>query len=146
MPLGSTPAMVDDDDDDSKQFDFTNYQKTLHELQNLEYKYRGLVWYARKPPYELIQEKYESEGTPQKIIDGCKKASLKYAKEFPKETDLLSTGDGDWHHGFNSGCLAAFRLVLTALDTSTEICEETGEKLPLGGLDNAMQKFPLLDT
>ena len=127
-----------------KEFDFTNYQKTLDKLHNLVYKYRGLVWYARKPPYDLIQEKYE--GTPQKIIDGCMKASLKYAKEFPKETDLLSTDEGDWHHGFNSGCLAAFRLVLTALDTSTEICEETGEKFSLGGLDNAMEEFPVLDT
>ena len=38
---------------------------------------------------------------------------------------------GDWHHGFNSGCLATFRLILSAFDNEFE----QGKK-----------DFPFLDT
>ena len=121
------------------------FDEVMAEVEALEYKYRSLVWYSRKPPYEFIEEEFKKKGTPQETIEKCMESKLKYQKEFPKETSQLSGVHGDWHHGFNSGCLAAFRFVYTALDTSTTT-DEDGIEFNLGGLEIAKEWFPDLDT
>ena len=119
--------------------------EVMAEVQYLEYKYRSLVWYARKPPYDLIEEEYKKTGIPQETIEKCMEAKLKYQKKFPKETSQLARDGGDWHHGFNSGMLAATRFVLTALDTTTST-DEDGIEFNHGGLEIAKDWFPELDT
>lgn len=98
-------------------------------LQDLEQKYRNLVWYARKPPTE--DEASWAEYSP-----GIRKAALisvfEVEKNYPEECAALSDPDtGDWTHGFNSGMLAALRYVLT-------LCEK--------GRAQADIEFPVLDT
>ena len=47
---------------------------------------------------------------------------------YPYEVSALSD---DWNHGFNSGCLAAFRFIQTAIQEDVGTAEE---------------EFPSLDT
>ena len=53
--------------------------------------------------------------------------------EFLYEQDVndLKGEAGDWHHGFNSGALAALRYMLTITDF---------------GIESAEEEFPFLDT
>jgi hypothetical protein len=69
-------------------------------LIELEAKYFSLVWLARKTEEDEERPEIEIE------ID---KVRTKYPKEC---ADLANEEDGDWHHGFNSGMLAAVRAVL----------------------------------
>ena len=105
-------------------------------------KYRHLVWYARSG-CRLDQH-------PPDIRAKVLKARERVQRLYPKETnvhELLKKGHNmTWDHGFNSGCLAAFRYVLTALNEGTEI-DEFGEECPThGGLVVAEVEFPDLDT
>ena len=96
-------------------------------------KYRDLVWYARSG-CRLDQH-------PPDIRAKVLKARERVQRLYPKETNLHM----DWNHGFNSGCLAAFRYVLTALNEGTGI-DEFGEEFSIGGLTEAEVEFPDLDT
>lgn len=66
-------------------------------LDELEDKYRNLVWLARKT---------EEDEKVEKIAIEIEKVRSKYPKEVH---DLQDEETGDWHHGFNSGMLAAVR-------------------------------------
>ena len=86
-------------------------------IAEFETKYFELVWYARSTP-----QKYK--GDIKKVATQNKK---RIRKKFPDETRSLSRGrnfefitisseNGHWHHGFNSGCLATARYVLELME------------------------------
>tara|TARA_R100000734_G_C3230358_1_gene38595 strand:+ start:137 stop:454 length:318 start_codon:yes stop_codon:yes gene_type:complete len=95
--------------------------KLLNRWAKLEEKYFNLVWLARKYP-----EDYKNP----KIAPKIKEVKDLYPEEVK---DLGSPEEGDWMHGFNSGCLAAFRYILTSLEDKD-------------GLQQADDEFPFLDT
>lgn len=86
-------------------------------LTALEKKYFDLVWLARKRPEDAI------------AADAVARVRL----EYPDEVERLGGEHGDWEHGFNSGCLAAFRLAIGLLGNNEEA-------------EFAVQEFPFLDT
>ena len=90
--------------------------EALARIAGLEKKYFDLVWIAR--------HKGEKEG-----LAGAERVRTMY----PEEVARLSGEHGSWEHGFNSGCLAAFRLVLGLMGTQADA-------------QMAEEEFPLLDT
>ena len=109
-------------------------KQNVHDhLQEMMGKYLDLVWYARKAP--LDDQEYW-EGTPDYIKQGAGNSMARVEEMFPDEIDELKSEHSDWAHGFNSGMLAALRFVLTA-ECDDESC---------GGLSNAIEVFPELDT
>ena len=84
--------------------------------------------------------------TPEEIIDRAVLHMRKIEDKYPKESRELSSDGSNFAHGFNSGCLAAFRYVITALDHKKVYCEEMEEFVPRGGIDMANEMFPWLDT
>jgi hypothetical protein len=83
----------------------------------MESMFFDLVWYARSDPREMVGA-----------------AGRKRVEElYPKEAAKLNTGQGTWQHGFNSGCLAAFRLVLGLAGSEADA-------------QDARDMFPFLDT
>lgn len=91
------------------------------EIQNLEHKYFNLVWYARKNPNE--DDSYW-DGVPEAIKEGAFEAMANVERDYPVEVDELQSDDSDWHHGFNSGVLAALRFVMTANEINIEQAKE----------------------
>ena len=87
------------------------------QMTELEKKYFELVWLARQSSdYPLHAAYYRIE------------------KEHAKDVAELSGEHADWEHGFNSGCLAAFRLALSLLS------DDPDERA------FAIDEFPFLDT
>jgi hypothetical protein len=87
------------------------------EIAAWEQKYFDLVWYARTTPDEPVSQ-------PGRIrVEAAWSADL----------EALRSDESNWQHGFNSGCLAAFRLVqgLLGSDSDAELARE---------------EFPFLDT
>ena len=64
-------------------------------------------------------------------IPEVRKAVLDVMKKYPTEVKNLQSESGDWQHGFNSGCLAAFRFIISAMTES---------------VDEAKDFFPELDS
>ncbi len=92
----------------------------LKEIKQLERKYESLVWYARKSPSDI------------ETIERVRLEANRLEKEYPEEIlSLCSPATGNWTHGFNSGILAATRLVIDALDN---------------GIEEAYEFFPDLNT
>ena len=90
-------------------------------LDQLEKKYRDLVWFARTSPRCLKDDHISMPGL------------VRIKMSMPEECNKLAGGDSNFHHGFNSGCLAAFRLVSGLMST------KQNAKL-------AEEWFPFLDT
>ena len=98
-------------------------------IQLMEGKYTDLVWYDRKGPSD--DEAYWA-GVSEDIRTHALNQCSRVEELMPDEVDALKSPEtGDWSHGFNSGVLAALRLLLTA--------EEEGA-------DEALDCFPQLDT
>lgn len=95
-------------------------------LYKFENKYFNLVSYARTHP-----------DAPKTRLD----RDARLREIYMDETDKLASEIGDWQHGFHSGCLATIRMMLTALYPTTG---EDGEVY--GGLEEAVDEFPFLDT
>jgi len=96
---------------------FYNFIKEEEKIvEYLFKKYEDLVWYARSNPKDWGNNE---------IINRV----LRIEKLYPEETELLGKEEGCWQHGFNSGCLAIFRLY----------------EHPLG-IHEASLEFPMLDT
>jgi hypothetical protein len=90
----------------------------MDRLVEMEQKYRDLVWLARSTPDQ----------------HGITPANIKRITEaWPTEVAALSGEGGQWQHGFNSGCLAAFRLAMGLLGTAADA-------------QAAEDDFPFLDT
>jgi hypothetical protein len=110
--------------------------------------YESLVWYARREPRDHPSWNENPSGTPAVVHKANNEFIFEIMKgveeRFPYEVErLTSPSTGDFAHGFNSGCLAAFRFFLTALeDEETVIDEDTGEEYSFGGVQNAIEEFP----
>ena len=112
---------------------------TSADIAELTKKYCDLVWYARKEPNP--NAKYW-DGVPEYIKQGAFNSMSKVEEQYPDEVDELKSDHGDWTHGFNSGCLAAFRYVLTSM--YPHYSEEHHDWF--GGKEDADLDFPELDT
>jgi len=98
-----------------------NKKQLLENIIEKHDKYVDLLWYARATP-----ENYD--------IKGVKENVDRIEKEYPgevKELNGLSAEHTNWHHGFNSGMVAALRYILTMDDL---------------GLEQANEEFPMLDS
>jgi hypothetical protein len=113
------------------------------ELRKQEEKYFNLVWYARSHNRDDLEY---WDTVPHDIRRGAFNAQLDVETRYPEEVGDLCSGNSDWQHGFNSGALAAFRFILTALDDEMMESDCDGELIPRGGLQNALEEFPFLDT
>jgi len=94
----------------------------INKLLEFSDKYHDLVWLARKDPAWM------HDGHPS--MPAMVEVIMKYPKEYK---ELQEEEGGDWHHGFNSGCLAAFRLAIDLLN-----CGGDGK--------DTIEDFPFLDT
>ncbi len=112
----------------------------LDAITELAYKYERLVWYGRSG---CNFDKYSPE-----LQEQVREARFRVEANYPEDIKQYLEGNGDWKHGFNSGCLAAFRFAETAFDRSTSKCEDDpdAEELCWGGVENAFALFPELDT
>ena len=93
-----------------------NLVKRLHQFEE---QYFDLVWYARG-------DKTDPDHPGRKAIERIR-------KEYQDQVAALCGDSSDWHHGFNSGCLATVRLMLGLLGTKEEA-------------EQAEDEFPFLDT
>ena len=84
-------------------------------------KYESLVSMARKS---------ESDSKHPNVARHMEETEALYPDDVAR---LCCPEEGDWAHGFNSGCLAAYRHVLHSLDA-------------IGGIQCAEDEFPDLDT
>ena len=102
-------------------------RETKDAFYRMEGKYFALVWYARSRPRQDTEywQKVSSS-----IREGAFNSQERVEAAYPLEVIAL---EDDWNHGFNSGCLAAFRYVLSALDKDL-------------GIPVAEEEFPSLDT
>lgn len=123
----------------------TDLGDLVEAFQKMSKKYMDLVWYARSES----REQMERSGTPEHIITGALNAQACKEEMYPDEIDDLKSETGDWEHGFNSGCLAAFRYVITAMASYEFPDEESDDPeatFTMGGLKEAEDEFPQLDT
>ena len=121
-------------------------EKELGEhLRSLEEKYESLVWYARSKPKDSVF--WDSVST--EIKEGALNAQALVEEKYPDEVDDLRSPHSDWSHGFNSGMLACLRLVETAANPqliTDPDCSDDGQPFWVGGLEDAVEEFPCLDT
>jgi len=89
----------------------------LDEIAGWEQKYFDLVWYARTSPDEPVSQ------------PGRRRVEAAWSADL----EALRSDDSNWQHGFNSGCLAAFRLVQGLLGSTADA-------------EFAREQFPFLDT
>ena len=100
----------------TKKMKTDNLVKRLHQFEE---QYFDLVWYARG-------DKTDPDHPGRKAIERIR-------KEYQDQVAALCGDSSDWHHGFNSGCLATVRLMLGLLGTKEEA-------------EQAEDEFPFLDT
>lgn len=108
-----------------------NVDKMFEVMSSQEAKYVSLLWYARKPRPERMAEVWPDmdKGNMACVVSGMKDVEEK----FPEETAQLQDPDsGDWAHGFNSGMVAAIRLIYATIDPDNK--------------EDPMQDFPDLDS
>ena len=100
----------------------------LDEIHEMMEKYCSLVWLARSSP-DPNSEHWAD--TPNEIFLEAFKQQEIVKSKYPKDIDDLSSEDGDFHHGFNSGMLAGLRYAVEMLTGDAEF---------------ARDNFPELDT
>jgi hypothetical protein len=93
-------------------------KELMENISQKQKQYADLIWYARS------SEKDTS-------IPGVKENRERIEGLYPEEVYDLQNEHGDWHHGFNSGMVAALRYILTMDDL---------------GLEQADEEFPMLDS
>ena len=118
-------------------------QAALDRLHALTDKYLDLVWYARSHPADHPFW----DRVPADIKQGALNSQSKVREHYPDEVDKLRCpGCGDWEHGFNSGVLAATRLLLAYLhDPGIPADPEEGWTWD-EQIEAAEQEFPELYT
>ena len=77
----------------------------------METKYCNLVWYARKSEDNMK-------------LPAVRAFALQLEEKFSEEISQLKSGNADFQHGFNSGCLAAYRHILSMMESSVEEADE----------------------
>lgn len=118
-----------------------NKEDILSNVLLKQEQFEDLVWAARRPCIDAPVEEWEyfanTDGTgtyrksDPKLTLSCRTALQKIVDKYPEDYSLLKGQDGQFHHGFNSGALAAFRYVLDIIET---------------GVEHAEEEFPNLDT
>ena len=93
----------------------------IDRLMEMCHKYHQLVWFARKDPEWLRDGHPSMPGMVEVLMN------------FKEEAKELTGENGDWAHGFNSGCLATLRLAISLMTS-------------LGGGEDEFEEFPDLDT
>jgi len=127
-------------------------------LDKLCDKYSDLMWYARKGGIDHPMWK----STPQHIRDEAFKQMAIVEAKYPVDVAALKGDSGDWQHGFNSGCVAAFRLALGLIGTmklkgkhdpevgceDDECDDDDGDYHDDDGpsIDDLVNEFPMLDS
>lgn len=96
----------------------TSLKALLEKVIEKESKYFDLVWFVRG-----------NEDT-RKDIPLAMEAHNRIMNEFPKEVERLLEDEENWEHGFNSGCLATLRYILSLTED----------------IEQAEEEFPFLDT
>lgn len=117
-------------------------EEIIDHLSELSAKYCDLVWYARSNP---ASDTDYWETVPPQIRDGAFKSQMKVEEQHFDDVVALRNDETNWQHGFNSGMLAGLRYVLTAFSDYT-IEDENGESIQCGGIEDAEEEFPCLDT
>ena len=96
-----------------------NKQEIEKKINQLMDRYFDLVWYARK-------DKTDPNHPARADIERIR-------RQLRNQVVALGGPKGDWHHGFNSGCLATLRLISGLLGNAEEAQQSEDE-------------FPCLDT
>lgn len=109
-------------------------------LDKLRAKYESLVWYARKAPRGHLSYAAMPAAQRKAVYYGMARVEELY----PAEVAKLSGVEGDWAHGFNSGCLASFRLALELID---KLREEGADEARLAEvIESTLRDFPETDS
>ena len=90
-------------------------------LQEMCFKHERLMWYARKDKDE--RSPYW-DGIPEHIKRGAFESMANVERDYPIEVADLDGDDSAWHHGFNSGVVAAIRYVWELLADGEEVADE----------------------
>jgi len=111
-----------------------NKEDILSNVLLKQQQFWDLVWAARKPCINAPVEEWEyfanTDGTgtyrksDPKVTLACRTELQKIVDKYPEDYSLLTGQDGQFHHGFNSGALAAFRYVLDIIETGVEFAED----------------------
>tara|TARA_R110002124_G_scaffold285171_1_gene463374 strand:+ start:100 stop:411 length:312 start_codon:yes stop_codon:yes gene_type:complete len=101
--------------------DKLNKKDSYEFLNQLTEKYLDLVWYARCEAF-IGQKPAPSHSTAIQLE--------RIERLFPEETNQLKNNEDNWTHGYNSGVLAALRLI------------ENGK----GVTEESISEFPNLDS
>ena len=112
-------------------------------VDELSFKYEQLVWYARSGL--TLKNEHCSAELKEKVLN----ARSKVEELYPEDIDNYHSA-GDFYHGFNSGCLGAFRLMSKAMDEEDFILDEdeVTKWYPDAKqrLEWALEDFPYLET
>ena len=92
-------------------------KQILEHASEMYHKYSDLVWYARTKPENID-------------IPGVRESIQRIEESYPEDVKNLKEDDSNWFHGFNSGCLASFGLIM-----------EMNYDMEFG-----LENFPMLDT
>jgi hypothetical protein len=112
-------------------------RRALKRLHQLHEKYEKLVWFSRSHP----ADDPSWDAVPAEIKRGALNAQARVQELYPDEIDRLRCpGCGDWHHGFNSGMLAATRLLMAYLHPRKKAAAWEQQ------IEDAEIEFPELDT
>lgn len=95
-----------------------NLKTLLEKVVEKESKYFDLVWFVRG-------DEQTRKNNPKAM-----EAHKRIIEQYPDEVERLFDDEENWEHGFNSGCLATLRYILS-LTEDVEMAEE---------------EFPFLDT
>ena len=124
--------------------ELTNREELIKRVSEMSDKYLDLVWYARSPHKSVIRDVYNKNSDD--IIESALNAQARIEEKYPDDIDTFNESP-DFKHGFNSGMLAALRYVLTANEIQYyDDQEEPGEVFPVGGIEQAEEEFPWLDS
>jgi hypothetical protein len=116
-------------------------------MGEMEEKYRHLVWYVRHNLRKCDEEAWDL--MPDQIRQDALKAAVRIEKDYPDEVKAIwDENTGDWNYGFNSGVLATLRFAMLCISRVTPPVEEGEEDdgYKFGGLEDALDEFPDLDT
>lgn len=103
------------------------FKQATPKIQKMHSKYADLMWYARSYPEG---HPYWDKHSP-KMVRGVMESQANVERDYPVEVSELQEDDTNWHHGFNSGVVAAIRYIWDLMENGEEYADEI---------------FPCLDT
>ncbi len=94
-------------------------KRVASQVEKLHGKYSDFLWFARKTE--------KGEETLSLVRKKCKQIRELYPEECER---LASSENGDWQNGFNSGMLAAVRLIGAIVDGEKDCTTNTEDAFP----------------